>query len=106
MTEQFLYLTTTGRVTGNPHTIEIWYVDYANCYYLCSEYPEKSDWVRNVKRKPSVSYYIAEQDQTMPTQAGQASIVDDINLIEILREKFESKYNWNNGTFVEIRPID
>ena len=68
-----------------------------------SEYPEKSDWVRNIKHNPSVSYYIAEQGQTMPTQAGQAMIVKNTALIETLREKFSSKYNWNNGTFVEIK---
>lgn len=105
MIEKFLYLTTIGRVTGNPHKIEIWYVEYADCYYLCTEHPEKSDWVRNIKHNPAVSYSIAEQVQTMPTQAGQATIVEDKSLIATLREKFSNKYSWNNGTFVEIRPV-
>lgn len=105
MAEIFLYLTTIGRVTANPHQIEIWYVDHADCYYLCSEYPDRSDWVRNIKRNPSVSFYIAERGENVSPQDAQAKIIeDDDALIAILREKFETKYKWNSGMFVEIAP--
>src|SRR5690606_40402263 len=48
---QYLYLTTIGRKTGNPHEIEIWFVEYEGNYYLVSEYPDRSDWVKNIDRK-------------------------------------------------------
>jgi len=36
MAEIFFYLTTTGRKTGKPHKIEIWFVEHKSCYFLCS----------------------------------------------------------------------
>src|SRR5690606_31890028 len=102
MAETFLYLTTIGRVTGNPHQIEIWYVEHENSYYLCSEYPDTSDWVQNIQHNPSVSFYISERGQSPSSQDAHATIVRDDALLAILREKFDTKYNWSNGTFVEI----
>jgi len=100
--ETFLYLTTTGRKTGNPHTIEIWYVEYDDCYYLCAEHREKSDWVQNILANPHVTYYISERNQPTPAQNGTASILTDNTLLQTLHHKFQSKYNWNNGLFVQI----
>ncbi len=34
--EQFCYLTTTGRKTGRPHTIEIWFGFANDTFYLLS----------------------------------------------------------------------
>ncbi|MGB1287560.1 MAG: nitroreductase/quinone reductase family protein [Aggregatilineales bacterium] len=105
MAETFLYLTTIGRVTGNPHKIEIWYVPYDACFYLCSEFPEKSDWVRNIKQDEQIMFYIAERKQNVPDKPGKATIVEDEALLTILRQKFDAKYNWSNGTFVQICPV-
>ena len=50
MTElAFLYLTTTGHRSGNPHEIEIWYVEHEGCYFLVSEKNESAHWVRNIR---------------------------------------------------------
>jgi len=50
--EAFCYLTTTGRVTGRPHRIEIWFaVDpsaTAPTIYLLAGARERSDWVANL----------------------------------------------------------
>ena len=35
---EFLYLITTGWKSGQPHEIEIWYVEHDSCYYLCAEH--------------------------------------------------------------------
>ncbi|MFN8402664.1 MAG: hypothetical protein U0V48_03800 [Anaerolineales bacterium] len=35
--EEYCYLTTTGRVTGNPHEIEIWFGMKGDSLYLLSE---------------------------------------------------------------------
>ena len=40
MDEQYLYLTTTGRVTGKPREIEIWFVESAGKYYVLAEHRE------------------------------------------------------------------
>ena len=44
----FCYLTTTGRVTGNPHEIEIWFARDRDTIYMLSGYGDRSDWVRNL----------------------------------------------------------
>jgi len=58
--ESYCYLTTTGRVTGKPHEIEIWFGLIENTLYLLSGNMEKSDWVRNLLNDPSVTVRIAE----------------------------------------------
>jgi hypothetical protein len=50
--EDFCYLTTTGRVTGRPHTIEIWFALDGATLYMLSGGREHSDWVKNLKRTP------------------------------------------------------
>ena len=46
--EVFAYLTTTGRVTGQPHTIEIWFAANHDAVYLLSGGGDRADWVRNI----------------------------------------------------------
>ena len=102
MVEKFLYLTTSGRKTGNPHKIEIWYVEHEDCYYLCAEGRETSDWVQNIMVDETVTFYVAEREQDVTPRRGRASVIDDDDLIRILRQKFDAKYRWSNGLFVGI----
>ena len=104
MAEKFLYLTTTGRKTGNPHTIEIWYVDYGDCYVLCAEHGEKSDWVKNVQANADIQFYVAERDANVQPHAGTADIVTDATDIQAIAPLFDAKYNWSEGLYVRICP--
>lgn len=63
--EDFCYVRTTGRVTGRPHEIEIWFalvdaqgVDGDTIYILAGG-RERSDWVKNIKKTPRVPVRIA-----------------------------------------------
>jgi deazaflavin-dependent oxidoreductase (nitroreductase family) len=47
-------LTTVGRLTGRPHTIEIWFTHRESTIYLLSGGGDRSDWVRNLIRTPQV----------------------------------------------------
>jgi deazaflavin-dependent oxidoreductase (nitroreductase family) len=58
--EEFCYLTTTGRVTGNPHQIEIWFGAQGNSIYLLSGGGRDSDWVKNLLKNPDVTVRIAK----------------------------------------------
>lgn len=49
----FAYLTTVGRSSGRPHTIEIWYAARPGVRYLLSGNGEVADWVRNLRREPA-----------------------------------------------------
>src|SRR4051812_35742138 len=57
---EYCYLTTTGRVSGKPHEIEIWYVRLGDVLYLLSGGGEKSDWVKNLRKDANVSLRIGE----------------------------------------------
>lgn len=52
--DDYCYLTTTGRRTGRPHRIEIWYATDESTLYLLSGGGRSSDWVRNVLAQPGV----------------------------------------------------
>ena len=57
--EDFCYLTTTGRVTGRPHTIEIWFALNGRTLYMLSGGGASADWVKNSSRNPAVTVRIA-----------------------------------------------
>lgn len=59
--EDYCYVTTTGRVTGKPHKIEIWFALEAETLYILAGGREKADWVRNAKKAPAVAVRIADQ---------------------------------------------
>ncbi|MGB3410767.1 MAG: nitroreductase family deazaflavin-dependent oxidoreductase [Microthrixaceae bacterium] len=52
--DDYCYLTTTGRRSGRPHRIEIWYARDGDVLYLLSGGGGRSDWVRNLIAEPSV----------------------------------------------------
>lgn len=52
--EPFAYLTTTGRRTGQPHRIEIWFAVEDGRVYLMAGGRDRADWVRNLQANPLV----------------------------------------------------
>jgi deazaflavin-dependent oxidoreductase (nitroreductase family) len=57
--EDYCYLTTTGRVSGRPHEIEIWFGAKGSSIYLLSGGGDQSDWVKNLLKDPHVTVRIA-----------------------------------------------
>jgi len=63
--ERLCYLTTTGRVTGKPHEIEIWFArDSGDRIYLLSGGGRNRDWVINLIADPAVGVRIAGTSYT------------------------------------------
>ena len=93
--EDYCYLTTTGRITGNPHEIEIWFGLNNNSLYLLSGGMERSDWVKNLLKNPSVTVRIAKY-----TFEASARIVQDEEEEMMARNMLADKYNERraNGT--------
>ena len=61
--EPFCYLTTTGRVTGRPHEIEIWFalaVDDPSHLAMMAGGGMHSDWVRNLAKLPEATIRIGD----------------------------------------------
>ncbi len=70
--ENYCYLTTTGRVSGEPREIEIWFGLEGATLYLPSGGGDRSNWVRNLRRDSAVTVRIAGT-----TWLGRARIVED-----------------------------
>lgn len=91
--EDFCYLTTTGRRTGRPHTIEIWFGERNGVLYVLSGGGDRSDWVKNLRKEPAVSVRVG--DRTWPARA---RIVEDRGEDGAARRLLASKYQgWREG---------
>lgn len=109
MTEpKFLYLTTAGHRSGQPHVIEIWYVEHDGRYYIISEKREAAHWVRNIRAKAAVRFRLGDTmtDAADPDLvAGSGTVPTDEILIDAVKAKMEAKHGWSNGLVVEIAPV-
>jgi deazaflavin-dependent oxidoreductase (nitroreductase family) len=99
---QYLYLTTTGRRTGLPREIEIWFVQRSGRHYLVAEHAERSQWVRNLLADSKVSWQVRGV-----RYIGQARVVDPAKepaLSDAVRSLSRAKYGWGEGLVVELTP--
>jgi deazaflavin-dependent oxidoreductase (nitroreductase family) len=85
--EQYCYLTTTGRVTGRPHRIEIWFAIDQDALYMLSGGGDRSDWVKNLCRDPGVTVEIGTGNFE-----GRARVVTDPTESERARALVHDKY--------------
>lgn len=81
------YLTTTGRRTGRPHRIEIWFALQGDVAYLLSGGGDRSDWVRNVMASPTVDLEIGGERRTTT-----ARLVSDPQEDALARRLLVEKY--------------
>ena len=90
------WLTTTGRHTGRPHRIEIWFALSDGVVYLLSGGGDRSDWVRNLIVSPEVVVQIGEERRT--TRARVVSDPDeDAAARRLVVEKYEPRYRGDLG---------
>lgn len=91
--EDYCYLTTTGRVSGRPREIEIWFGIQNNTLYLLSGGGDRSDWVKNLRANPAATVRIAKH-----TFTGLARIVSDKQEDTLARRMLAAKYQgWREG---------
>ena len=90
--EDYCYITTTGRVSGKPHTIEIWFGVRDSTLYILAGGGEKSDTVQNARKAPEVSIRIRRK-----RFAGRARAVtrraEDALARRLLLEKYGPRYS-------------
>jgi len=89
-TEQFCYLTTTGRITGNPHEIEIWFGFDDSRLYMLAGAGRKSDWVANLIKQPNVSIRIAGRTFDAVARLVEAGTDEDATARKLLVQKYRS----------------
>jgi deazaflavin-dependent oxidoreductase (nitroreductase family) len=85
--ESYCYLTTTGRVSGEPREIEIWFALDGSTLYMLSGGRDRSDWVKNLLRDSTVRVRIADR-----TFHGRARVVEDGDEEARAREMVFEKY--------------
>ena len=85
--ERHCYLTTTGRKSGRPREIEIWFHLEGRTLYLLAEGRGRANWVRNLRADPSVTVRIGDQ-----AFGGTARIVEDDAEELLARRALPAKY--------------
>ena len=84
----FGYLTTTGRVTGRSHRIEIWFALNEDTAYVLSGGRDASDWVRNLLVTPDVVFEIGGVRRLTRARALEAGTDEDSLARRLLLEKY------------------
>jgi deazaflavin-dependent oxidoreductase (nitroreductase family) len=100
---QYLYLTTLGRATGQPREIEIWYTQIGDVFYILAEY-ETSNWVRNVRACADVQVRVAGLNFAGTARA--VSPESEPELHRKVQKLSREKYGWGDGLVVELRARD
>jgi deazaflavin-dependent oxidoreductase (nitroreductase family) len=86
--ESYCYLTTTGRVSGRPHEIEIWFGSSdGDSIYMLAGGRDRADWVRNLQQQPSVRVRIGDR-----RFGGRARLVTDAGEEALARRLLLAKY--------------
>lgn len=81
-------LTTTGRRSGQPRTVTIWFVvDDQGRLYVQSGQEGRTDWYRNLRQTPAVTMRIGEL-----AMRGVATPIDDAAEVARVHELFRQKY--------------
>ncbi|PON11624.1 hypothetical protein C2W62_43840 [Candidatus Entotheonella serta] len=88
---RYLYLTTTGRKTGIPRRIEIWFTVHNHRIYLISGGGAQSDWVKNLQVNSAVEIEIGPH-------RWRATAAPDHTPEHPARERLAARYqNWRLG---------
>ena len=86
--EQYGYLTTTGRTSGEPREIEIWFALEGSVVYLMSGGRDQSHWVRNLLAESQVSMRIGETTFTAVARVVEAETEEDALVRPLLLAKY------------------
>jgi deazaflavin-dependent oxidoreductase (nitroreductase family) len=87
------YLTTTGRRTGEPHRIEIWFGQLGETVYLLAGGARRSDWVLNLRGDPDVSLEIGDRKRATRARVVEAGTDEDAQARALLLAKYDGGEN-------------
>lgn len=102
MDKPVLYLTTTGRVTGLPREIEIWFVAAEEKLYVLAEHFYEAHFVKNIEREPRVRIRLDGREFGAAARALDRE--RDADAWQRAQRLSEQKYGWGDGLPVEITP--
>ncbi|CAN5263429.1 hypothetical protein BH18CHL2_BH18CHL2_03680 [soil metagenome] len=92
--EAFCYLTTTGRRSGRPHTIEIWFALRDRSLYLLSGGGDRADWVKNLRRNAEVRVRVGTHSVAATARVLEPGTDEDARARQLLDGKY---MGWAEG---------
>lgn len=87
---QIIDITVTGRTSGRPISLPIWFALDGNKLYLIPVKGSETDWYKNVLKTPTIR--LTARGETLTTNA--RFLTDEVQLDRVL-EKFRNKYGRN-----------
>ena len=91
--EDFCYLTTRGRLTGNPHEIEIWFALDGTTLYLMAGGGDRSDWVRNLRAESAVTVRLRDTTYDALARVVAAGTDEDARARALVTDKYQPRYS-------------
>ncbi|HEY8600964.1 MAG TPA: nitroreductase family deazaflavin-dependent oxidoreductase [Thermomicrobiales bacterium] len=91
--EPYAYLTTTGRRSGRPHRIEIWFGVWEGQMYLLAGSRERADWVRNLQAHAKITVELGDETHVGTARVLAAGTVEDRRARELLVAKYQEGDN-------------
>ncbi|MFN8616916.1 MAG: nitroreductase family deazaflavin-dependent oxidoreductase [Dehalococcoidia bacterium] len=108
--EAYCYLTTTGRKSGEPREIEIWYGVIDSKLYMLSgsgedEHGPKAHWVRNLLKTPEVTVRVRDETRPGAARVVERGSPEDAAARKLLVERYQPGYsnnleNWGRTSVV------
>ena len=93
-----------SEVTREQEQQEIWFVTYANRYYVVSERKEKAHWVENILHHPKVMFTV--NSKSFEGTAREVDKLAEHKLTKHISSLMDTKYGWSNGLMVELTPYN
>ncbi len=90
-------IVTTGRVSGNPHEIEIWFGVIDGAMYVISGNGPDADWYRNMLANPGVTVKLAGEER-----AGRTRDVTDPGERRRCGDAMGAKYVWGGDPSIGL----
>ena len=91
------YVTTTGRRSGRPHEIEIWFGVVESTLYLISGNGPTADWYQNLLAEPTVAVRFGHE-----MRQGRASPVTDTEERNRVGDVMGAKYVWEGDPSIGL----
>src|SRR3954466_5399792 len=91
--EDFAYLTTTGRRSGKPHRIEIWFAIEDGRLFLLSGGGDRADWVKKIRKGRDLRLGVGSAPPSARARIARAG-AEDQRARELLDEKY---MGWKTG---------
>jgi deazaflavin-dependent oxidoreductase (nitroreductase family) len=92
--EDFAYVTTTGRRTGRPHTVEIWFALSNGRMFLLSGGGDRADWVKNIRNDGRIRVRVGSRDVAAVARIVSPGSAEDAHARQLLDAKY---MGWREG---------